>query len=98
MFERTVTIGSKVGLHARPAGIFVKAVTETGLPVTIAKPGGQPVDARSILSVLGLDVRSGDQVILACEREQAVEDLAALLASDLDAADGEARAGGAKAA
>ena len=51
MATREVAIGSSVGLHARPASIFVQAATATGLPVTIAKAGGNPVDARSILGV-----------------------------------------------
>ena len=56
MPSRTVTVASRVGLHARPASLFVQAVTATGLPVTIAKSGGDPVDARSILMVMGLAV------------------------------------------
>jgi len=32
----------------------VQAVTATGLPVTIAKAGGDLIDARSILMVMGL--------------------------------------------
>ena len=54
MARRTVTIASSVGLHARPASIFVQAATATGLPVTIAKSGEAPVDARSILAVMAL--------------------------------------------
>ena len=56
MPSRTVKVASRVGLHARPASLFVQAVTATGLPVTIAKTGGDPVDARSILMVMGLGV------------------------------------------
>ncbi len=40
MAQVTATIASKVGLHARPAATFVKAVAEKGVPVTIAKEGG----------------------------------------------------------
>jgi phosphocarrier protein len=56
--------------------------------VTIARPGGGPtVNARSILAVLGLDVRHGEEVVISAEgdaAEAALDDLAALLASDLD--------------
>ena len=55
MPERRVAIGSKVGLHARPAAMFVQAAAKQPVKVTIAKAGGDPVDARSILSVLALD-------------------------------------------
>jgi phosphocarrier protein len=89
--ERRVVVGSKVGLHARPAALFVQAAAKQPVKVTIAKDGKEPVDGRSILRVLGLDVRGGDEVILAAEgdgAEQAVDELAALVARDLDAEDG----------
>ena len=54
MAQVTATIASKVGLHARPAATFVKAVAEKGVPVTIAKEGGAAVDASSILGVMTL--------------------------------------------
>lgn len=75
--ERTVTIASEVGLHARPAALFVKAATETGLAVSIAK-GDAVADARSLLSLLTLDVRMGDEVTLRVEGEGAETALASL--------------------
>jgi phosphocarrier protein HPr len=87
MPERRVVIGSKVGLHARPAAMFVQAAAKQPVRVTIAKSGGNPVDARSILSVLALDARGGDEVVLAADgdgAEQALDELAALVARDLD--------------
>ena len=39
MTTRTAIIASSVGLHARPASLFVQKVTRSGLPVTIARPG-----------------------------------------------------------
>jgi phosphocarrier protein HPr len=87
MPERRVVIGSKVGLHARPAAMFVQAAAKQPVKVTIAKTGGDPVDARSILSVLALDARGGDEVVLAAEgdgADQALDELAALVARDLD--------------
>ena len=38
MPSRTVKVASRVGLHARPASLFVQAVTATGLPVYFAHP------------------------------------------------------------
>jgi phosphocarrier protein HPr len=87
MPERRAIIGSKVGLHARPAALFVQTVTRQPVKVTIAKPGSDPVDARSILSVLALDARGGEEVVLAAEgegAEAALDEVAALLARDLD--------------
>ncbi|EHM87543.1 hypothetical protein HMPREF0045_01602 [Actinomyces graevenitzii C83] len=88
MAQVTATIASKVGLHARPAAAFVKAVGEQGIPVTIAKEGGSPVDASYILGVMTLGATFGDVVTLTSEAEGAeagLEALKALLETDLDA-------------
>jgi phosphocarrier protein HPr len=65
-------------LHARPAAVFVKAVVDSRVPVTIGRPGREPVDARSIVSVLSLDVRPGDEVVLDAP-DGILADLAALV-------------------
>ncbi|WP_199485099.1 HPr family phosphocarrier protein [Actinomadura craniellae] len=73
MAERRVRVGSKVGLHARPAAVFVRAAAEAPVDVTIARRGRPPVNAKSILAVLGLDVRHDEEVVLAAEGEGAEE-------------------------
>jgi phosphocarrier protein HPr len=87
MPEVTVTVGSTVGLHARPASLFVQAAARQPVPVKIGKPGGELVDARSILLVLGLDARGGEDVILAADgdgAEQALSELAAFVSTNHD--------------
>lgn len=64
MPERRITVTAPAGLHARPVGIMVKAVTDSGHPVTIGRPEGPAVDARSILGVLSLGIQQGDDVVL----------------------------------
>jgi phosphocarrier protein HPr len=88
MSERKVVIASAVGLHARPASLFVQAATATGLPVTVGRIGEEPVDARSILAVMALGAKHGEVVVLAAEgdgAEAALDSLVALLERDLDA-------------
>jgi phosphocarrier protein HPr len=88
MTERSVTIASKVGLHARPASMFVQAVAGSGVPVTISRPGDEPVDAASILGVMALGAKCGEEVLLqadGAEAERVLDDLVALLSRDLDA-------------
>ena len=88
MPERRAVVGSKVGLHARPAARFVKAAARQPVKVTVAKAGAAPVDAASILDVIGLDVRGGEEVVLAAEgegAEQALEALVAVVEQDHDA-------------
>lgn len=73
MAERKVTIVAEVGLHARPAATFVQAATKAPIDVTVAKPGGTPVNAKSILQVMALDVRKGEMIVIAAEGENAEE-------------------------
>jgi phosphocarrier protein HPr len=87
MPERIVTVASRVGLHARPAAVFVKAASAAPVPVTIAKEGRDPVSARSILAVLGLDVRCGDSVTISADgtgADATLDELEALLGADLE--------------
>ncbi|GAB3460028.1 HPr family phosphocarrier protein [Kineococcus sp. NPDC059986] len=88
MSTRTATVASRVGLHARPASLFVQAAAATGLPVTVAVGDGDPVDARSILMVMGLGAKHGDQVTLTAEgdgADAALDSLVALVETDHDA-------------
>jgi len=88
MPTRTVTVASKVGLHARPAATFTRAVAGSGLPVTIGVAGKDPVDAASVLAVMTLGVQYGQEVTLHAEGDGAtatLNELVALLATDHDA-------------
>ena len=88
MSQRTVTIASSVGLHARPAALFVEQASESGLDVEIGRPGEDPVDATSILGVMALGARHGEEVVLTAEGDNAdavLDGLVDLLSRDLDA-------------
>jgi len=88
MVSRIATVASAVGLHARPATIFVKAAADSGLAVKVGRPGQKMVDARSILMVMSLGIKCGEQVELTAEgpdAEARLDELAALVARDLDA-------------
>lgn len=87
MAERRVNVGWAEGLHARPASIFVRAAAASGVPVTIAKGDGDPVNAASMLTVLALGVHGGEEVVLAADAEgadEALDRLAKLVAEGLD--------------
>jgi phosphocarrier protein len=90
MVQRKVTVQAPEGLHARPAALFVQAATKAPAAVTIAKDGKDPVSARSILAVLSLDVRTGEEVVLeadGADADAALDTLAALLAAEHPAAE-----------
>ena len=74
MAEFTYIIKDDTGLHARPAGILVKAVKAAGCAVTITK-GGKSVDASKLVAIMGLGVKKGDEVTVAADDEQVLEQL-----------------------
>lgn len=91
MPERSATIASRVGLHARPAGIFAAAVGELPLEVTIrmeSDPVDDAMDASSILSLMALGASNGDVVVLSADgdgADEALDSLVVILETDLDA-------------
>jgi len=87
MPERTVTVASRVGLHARPASLFAQAAAGTGVTVTLTSAAGRSVNAASILGVLSLGIGHGEQVTLEASgdgADAAIDTLAAVLETDLD--------------
>ncbi|NUQ87526.1 MAG: HPr family phosphocarrier protein [Glycomyces artemisiae] len=83
MAERRVKVSTEVGIQARPATVFVETAASTPGEVTIAKTGeGQTHDAKSILQVLVLDVRPGDEIVLTGDDEEVLDRLVALVTDD----------------
>lgn len=78
MTEVSATLPPGVGLHARPAAMFVKAASEASVPITVGRPGQAPVDAKSILAVMGLGAKAGEEVVLTADGDGAEEVLAGL--------------------
>ena len=77
MQEFIAKISSPVGLHARPAALFSQAAKDSGCLVKLAKIiGNQPllfVDGASILRIMTLDVKHGDEIVVRIEGELEVE-------------------------
>lgn len=81
MAERKVTVAAEVGLHARPAATFVQTAVRAPMDITVTKGvGGVPVNGKSILQILGLDVRQGEDIVIRAEGEGADEVLDQLAA------------------
>ncbi len=85
MPTKSVTVGSAVGLHARPAAVISEAAGELDAEVTLAVPGGEPVDAASSLLIMTLGAGHGDTVEVSSEDPSALDKIAALVEQDLDA-------------
>jgi phosphocarrier protein len=85
MPSKTVTVGSAVGLHARPAALIAEAVAKAGVPVTLATPGGMAVDAGSPLMIMTLGAKKGAEVTVSSDDEAVHGQIAGLVEQDLDA-------------
>ena len=72
-----ITLTNDVGLHARPAALFAQKASSFSAQVTVAK-GDTQANAKSLLSLLKLDVRSGDTVTVTAEGSDADEALTSL--------------------
>ena len=68
MKDLVYVLTDPVGLHARPAGDFVKAVQKLSCNVTLEK-GGKKVDAKRLLAVMGLGAKGGDIITMSFEGE-----------------------------
>jgi phosphotransferase system HPr (HPr) family protein len=96
MPEMRVAVGSRVGLHARPAAILARAAAAAPVPVQIGKSPDELVNAGSMLSLMALGARRGDELVLHAEgdgAQQVLDQIAALLATDLDSTESTAHPG-----
>ena len=85
MIRQKVTIKNPTGLHLRPAGILCQEAMKYKSLITFSFNGGTS-NAKSVLSVLGACVKSGDEVVLICEgpdEEEALKNLINAIESGL---------------
>ncbi|RDU25047.1 HPr family phosphocarrier protein [Anaerosacchariphilus polymeriproducens] len=82
-FDYTIT--DPEGIHARPAGTFVKAAAAFACKITIAK-ADKEADAKRILAVMSLGVKTGETITITCDgadEEKAAESLESFLKENL---------------
>ncbi len=74
-------IKNKVGLHARPASLFVQVAKKFGSEITVEKDGNR-VNAKSILGVLSLGVEQGEKITIEAigdDEKEAMEEFRRLI-------------------
>lgn len=72
MVSGKVVIKNPTGLHLRPAGLFCKTAMQYKSKITVHKELRHEeitANAKSVLSVLGACVKSGDEIEIICEGE-----------------------------
>ena len=77
MKQFTYTITDPIGIHARPAGLLVKAVKPFTSSVTLEKDG-KTVSAAKLMAVMGMGVKCGDSLTVTVEGEDEEQAAAAV--------------------
>ncbi|MEG0962821.1 MAG: HPr family phosphocarrier protein [Lachnospiraceae bacterium] len=78
MLSQKVVIKNPTGLHLRPAGMLCKEAVKFQSLITFQFKGGI-ANAKSVLSVLGACIKSGDSIEFVCEGEDEEEALKAMV-------------------
>lgn len=80
MAEATIQVKHKVGLHARPASMFVQTAAKFSSQIKVKNQttDGKFVDAKSIIMVLTLGVMKDHEVVIQSEGADADAALDAL--------------------
>ncbi len=79
MISEKVLVKNPSGFHLRPAGMFCQIAEGYKAKIYFNKGDDRDYNAKSVLSVLGAGVRSGDEVEIICDGEDEDEALRALV-------------------
>lgn len=75
--EKVLTLVNKVGLHARPASLFVQTAARFKAVIQV-ECNGRRAEAKRILQVLQLGAEYGSELHVRAEGDDAAEAVAAL--------------------
>lgn len=75
--KKRMKVKSKLGLHARPAAMFVETANKFLSKIRVRKDD-LVVDGKSILNILMLGVECGDEILVEAEGEDAHQAIEAL--------------------
>lgn len=64
-FQYTIT--DPIGIHARPAGLLVKAAKALDSTITVEKVGGKSAAATKLMALMGMGIKGGDTVVVTVE-------------------------------
>ena len=87
MPQITTTITHAVGLHARPAALFVQTAKRFAATITV-RTGDRQANAKSMVQVLTLAANQGSELIIHAEgtdADQALHTLGDLIAANFHA-------------
>jgi phosphocarrier protein len=79
--EKEIAIVNRLGLHARPAAMFVRIANRFRCEIWVEKEGEQ-IDGKSIMGLMMLAAGQGSTLLIRCEgpdADKAMEELEALI-------------------
>lgn len=79
MLRQKIKIHNPTGLHLRPAGIFCNTASNYICKVMFEYDNMLNANAKSVLSVLGACIKSGDEIVLICDGEDEEEAMKAMV-------------------
>ena len=77
--QHAVVIGLAHGLHARPAALLARRAKGVGTAITLGAHG-RTTDARSVVGMMALGVRCGDELMIQADGDGARQAIAQILA------------------
>jgi phosphocarrier protein HPr len=84
--QRELVIINKLGVHARPAALFVKLANRFTCNILVSKDGEQ-INGKSIMGLMMLAAGPGSKLLVICEGDdclQALEEIEALVKRKFD--------------
>jgi phosphocarrier protein HPr len=84
--QRELVVINKLGIHARPAALFVKLANRFTCNILVEKDGEQ-VNGKSIMGLMMLAAGPGTKLVISCEGEdchQALDEIEALVQRKFD--------------
>ena len=83
---KELTICNKLGIHARPAAMFVKTANRFACEIFVEKDG-EKINGKSIMGLMMLAAGPGSKLLITCEGEdclQALDEIEALVKRKFD--------------
>jgi phosphocarrier protein HPr len=85
MYEEKVLLQNEIGLHSRPASLFIREAVKHPCDITVVKDN-RSYNAKSIMSILSMSANKGEEIIIRAQgdgEETAVKALVDLVENRL---------------
>jgi phosphocarrier protein FPr/phosphocarrier protein len=82
--QQVIIVPLRLGLHARPAALLARRAKSLDAQISLAAHG-RSADARSVVAIMALGVRHGDELALRAQGSEATQAIAAMVAAIAEA-------------